>query len=249
MRYGGRRKPLALAFCNSYQPAQPPVGVTAGVDQFGRSSSAGASAPGAVRAWISVQANTCATAPQYTVDREYIQVHLPGRYCVTLRGVDAQGRQGPDIAAVTSPLACAQRPGAGPADAPAAGKRVTFSAWISLRAGAARERKRGGLALLQQRGEVGAVLAQERERALRVDRAAVAGHDVLDALDERLEARASPGRRTPSRLRSTGSRPARVVAAHEHGRPRDQDRHAADGVPAGRVELPPPLADPAVGWT
>ena len=104
MRYGGRRKPLAPAFCNSYQPAQPPVGVTAGVDQFGRLVVRWSLGAGAVRAWISVQANTCATAPQYTVDREYIQVHPPGRYCVTLWGVDAQGRQGPATTlAVTVP--------------------------------------------------------------------------------------------------------------------------------------------------
>ena len=36
LRYGGKRKQLAPAFCNAYQPAQPPVGVTSGIDQYGR---------------------------------------------------------------------------------------------------------------------------------------------------------------------------------------------------------------------
>lgn len=95
LRYGGKRKRLAPAFCNAYQPAQPPVGVTSGIDQYGRLVIRWSLGAGAVRAFISVQANTCATAPQYSVDREYIQAHPPGRYCVTLWGVDAQGRPGP----------------------------------------------------------------------------------------------------------------------------------------------------------
>jgi len=95
LRYGGKRKKLAPAFCNAYQPAQPPVGVTSGIDQYGRLVIRWSLGAGAVRAFISVQASTCATAPQYSVDREYIQVHPPGRYCVTLWGVDAQGRPGP----------------------------------------------------------------------------------------------------------------------------------------------------------
>ena len=117
LRYGGKRKKLAPAFCNAYQPAQPPVGVTSGIDQFGRLVIRWSLGAGAVRAFISVQAATCATAPQYTVDREYIQVHPPGRYCVTLWGVDAQGRPGPattltvDVPAAAARAAAARRRG------------------------------------------------------------------------------------------------------------------------------------------
>jgi len=94
-RYGGRVKPLAPAFCNSYAPAPPPTGVTAGVDQFGRLVVRWALAPGSVGAHIAIQRDTCATVPMYTVATEYIGSHPAGRYCVTLWGVDAQGRPGP----------------------------------------------------------------------------------------------------------------------------------------------------------
>ena len=95
-RYGGKRKQPAPEFCNAYEPAQPPVGVTAGVDAFGRLVVRWSLGAGAVRAFIAVQPDTCAITPQYTVnDGVYIQQHPPGRYCVTLWGVDALGRPGP----------------------------------------------------------------------------------------------------------------------------------------------------------
>ena len=66
--------------------------------------------------------------------------------------------------------------------------RAAFSAWI-LRwaAAAARERQLRLRPALEQRLHVGAVLAQDRGGARAVERLAVAGHDVVGLLDERLE--------------------------------------------------------------
>ena len=70
---------LAPEFCNAYEPAQPPVGVTAGVDAFGRLVIRWSLGAGAVRAFIAVQRTTCAITPQYTVnDGVYIQQRPPG---------------------------------------------------------------------------------------------------------------------------------------------------------------------------
>ena len=115
----------------------------------------------------------------------------------------------------------------------------------ALLAGAARERQLGRLAVLEQRLQVGAVLAQDRGRPRAVDRRAVAGHDVVGLLDQRLEPRQRGQVRGHGALgvqhRDLDRR--QVVAAHEHARPRDPDRHAVLGVPVGGLQLELAIAD------
>ena len=97
-RYGGKRKqPLAPEFCNAYEPAQPPVGAHGGAStRTARLVVRWSLGAGAVRAFIAVQLTAAPVTPQYAVnDGVYIQQHPPGRYCVTLWGVDAHGRPGP----------------------------------------------------------------------------------------------------------------------------------------------------------
>ena len=108
-------------------------------------------------------------------------------------------------AQVTAPRAVGRLPAQ-------AGTRVdVLRVDLLLRAGPARERQRRVRAALQQRLQVGAVLAQDRQRALAVERRAVARARRARRRSTSGSSRsASPGRRTPTRSRrSTGSRPAR----------------------------------------
>ncbi|HEV2814587.1 MAG TPA: hypothetical protein VGW10_15135, partial [Solirubrobacteraceae bacterium] len=90
-----------------------------------------------------------------------------------------------------------------------------------------------------QRLEVGAVLAQDRQRARRVEHLPVAGDDRGRLLDQRLEARerreVGAARAALRQRRQLDRR--QVVAAHEHPRPRDPDRHPGRGVAVGGVQL------------
>ena len=109
----------------------------------------------------------------------------------------------------------------------------------ALLVGPAGERQLRGLAVLEQRLQVGAVLAQDRGGARAVDRRAVAGHDVVGLLDQRLEPRQ---RRQVRARRALGVQHRdldrrQVVAAHQHARPRDPDGHAVLGVPVGGLQL------------
>jgi hypothetical protein len=118
-RYGGRVKALSAPFCDTYAPAPPPTGITARVDRFGRLAVRWTLAAGSVRAYIAIQRDTCATTPMYTVATEYIGAHPAGRYCVTLWGVDAQGRPGPPA---TVPVTVPAAARAGAAEPPKVGR-------------------------------------------------------------------------------------------------------------------------------
>ena len=108
---------------------------------------------------------------------------------------------------------------------------------------AAGERELRRLAVLEQRLDVRAVLAQDRRRPHAVERLAVAGHDVVGLLDERLEPRERGEVRARRALDHRDLDGREVVAGHQHARPRDPDRHAVVGVAVGGLELELAVAD------
>ena len=125
--------------------------------------------------------------------------------------------------------------------------RLRFSSWILRwapvrRAGGMRRRR------VRQRLEIGDVLAEDREGALRVDRRAVARDDPRRLLDpwpqalERREVRvAAAGLGQPRDLDGR-----QVVAADDDVRPRDPQRHPVLGVAVRGQEVELGVADPDV---
>ena len=94
-------------------------------------------------------------------------------------------------------------------------------AWISSARRCGARAAAGGCAVGASASQVVAVLAQDRQRALAVERLAVAGDDVVGALDERLE----PVERREVGLERAARSPSIGISTGERWSPRDE--HAA----------------------
>ena len=127
--------------------------------------------------------------------------------------------------------------------------RAAFSPWMRRCCGRIAPRgKRCPCSVLAQGPQVGLVLAQEGQRALTLERGAVARHDRVGGLDQR----AQPGERRDVGVERAAGREHRdlhgrdVVADHQALRPRHPHGHPVRGVAVGRMQLELELPDPAV---
>ena len=139
-------------------------------------------APAVMATVVAVGRDECSDGRPSTSCRRHVhhaRAALAGGYCVSATRSTPQGRPGPATLALRRRSRHRRRAPRGRGAGRLSRSRLTFSAWILLlRAGPARERQRRVGAPLQQRLQVGAVLAQDRQRALAVERRAVPGHDV-----------------------------------------------------------------------